>query len=97
MSKQLPFVRNVVQDYQPAGYIKWKDIVGAAVYMCDALLNGATVDQVAGAMYKSGRAVQHDSALLVEGTHFFCPSQVDKVKQWIGFGNSGGSGNGAGG
>jgi hypothetical protein len=82
-SKQLAFMRNVVQDYPPARDQKMANVVHAAVHMCDALLNGATFREIETVQYKTSEPVQYDLALLVEGTHSFCPSEYDKMTKAV--------------
>jgi hypothetical protein len=84
--QQLAFMQNVVQDYPPAGNQKMADVVTAAVNMCDALLNGESVEDLMGKMATTGASPDFISALLVEGTHSFCPSEFAAVGKAVGAG-----------
>lgn len=83
---QLAFMQDMVQDDPAAGKMKLANVVGLGVTMCDQLLNGSSVTQVAEAMQKARVPVALGSALLVEATHYFCPSQTAKVKKEAGAG-----------
>jgi hypothetical protein len=86
--QQLAFMHNMVQDNPAAGNVKMAVAVKAAVLMCDALLNGESVNDFIRRSATTGVSPDFVSALLVEGTHFFCPSEFGAVGKAV-LGNSG--------
>ena len=78
------YVEQLEQDYPSAPTIPSGDLVNLGTDLCADLANGLSVQHEALTMGKGGAPPDLVSAVFVDGTHYFCPSETAKVKKYVG-------------